>query len=198
MKTITIKHHENIDNEIKEIINKHQIEWRENERNKLKSQLNYADAHIDFLISGMQPPVIGFVVEGIPTIENTLANFKKEEGMNNKVLTESEIHEALMNGKISQNVANTLLTYRKEEETMKNTELNKKYRIVEKDGKFYPQVKKWYGWMGFYFYYKSSNNGEYYLSDYTFKLEEAQRAIDNDIYNSNQPNPSKIIHPYKT
>ncbi len=63
-----------------------------------------------------------------------------------------------------------------------------KYRIIEQDGKFYPQEKRFWlcGWVGFMW---SNNNTKVKFCT----LEEAKNFI--DIYSKKIPKP--IIHEYK-
>lgn len=51
-----------------------------------------------------------------------------------------------------------------------------KYRIYEDDGKFYPQIHRWFGWC---YLYEQTMFSEKKIS--TYSLKEARKAIEQDI-----------------
>ena len=70
-----------------------------------------------------------------------------------------------------------------------------KYRIIEIDNIFYPQIRVCYIWWEMYDF---RNTSFWDAEKYKFTtLEEATNFIDSQIKGLNLPKPKKIIHKYK-
>ena len=72
-----------------------------------------------------------------------------------------------------------------------------KYRIVEEDNMFYPQIREFFIWC-FWYNFSDSDSTFWDAEKYKFTtLEDAIEFINSEISKTNSPKSKKIIHKYK-
>jgi hypothetical protein len=73
----------------------------------------------------------------------------------------------------------------------------RKYRIIEENGYFYPQEKRWFYWVYLDNMVESITLDKYYKShSECFSLELAKKVINNRIDYLKRPKDKMIIHEY--